>query len=284
MNDQRETTKKGIFRELFPEYIQDQKIKYFININQEVIDFSSQVGREISIQFTGNIECSGCGKAIKKIFHSGVCFVCSQKLARCDLCIVRPERCHFHLGTCREPAWGEAHCMQKHCVYLANSSGIKVGITRMKNIPTRWIDQGAIQALPIFYVSSRRMAGLIEVALAKHIPDKTNWRAMLKNEVTVCDLFHERDRLLPLIQPELQEIAAMDIGTFEPVLADPAEGGSYYFDYPVLEYPLKINSLSFDKSTVIQGKLMGIKGQYLILDAGVLNLGKFEGYELIFDF
>jgi hypothetical protein len=271
---------KGFLRELSPEHLNHQKVKYFLKINQEVMDLSPAMGRQVSIQFTGNIECSGCGKAIKKIFHSGVCFVCSQKLARCDLCIVRPERCHFHLGTCREPSWGEQHCMQKHCVYLANSSGVKVGITRIKNIPTRWMDQGAIQALPIFYVSSRRLAGLIEVALAKHIPDKTNWRTMLKNEVTQCDLAAHRNRLMPLIQQDLLDISAMGIGTFEMISEQNQNYEKYDFEYPVLEYPLKIESLSFDKTPSIQGKLMGIKGQYLIFDRGVLNLGKFEGYEL----
>jgi hypothetical protein len=276
---------KGFLDELTPTLGSESssyQVRYALKLNQERIDLLPLLGSLISLEFTGNIRCSGCGKAIKKIFHSGVCFVCSQKLARCDLCIVRPERCHFHLGTCREPEWGNQHCMQTHCVYLANSSGIKVGITRLKNIPTRWMDQGAVQALPIFYVSSRRMAGLIEVAIAKHIPDKTNWRMMLKNEVSECDLNSYRDQLFPLIQDELAEISAMGIGTFE-FLNDTSENTrpkNYRFEYPALEYPTKINSLSFDKTPLIQGKLMGIKGQYLILDSGVLNLGKFEGYEI----
>ena len=147
----------------------------------------------------------------------------------------------------------------------------------MKNIPTRWMDQGAIQALPIFYVSSRRMAGLIEVALAKHIPDKTNWRTMLKNEVIFEDLVACKNRLIPLIQEELKEISAMGIGRFE--LLENQSG--YQFEYPVLAYPTKVNSLSFDKTPHIQGKLLGLKGQYLILESGVLNLGKFEGYEIV---
>jgi hypothetical protein len=274
----------GFLNELASEWSSsDFKVHYFLRINsfknQHITCLDPLMGQSISLSFTGNIQCSGCGKAIKKIFHSGVCFLCSQKLARCDLCIVRPERCHFHLGTCREPSWGENHCMQPHCVYLANSSGIKVGITRMKNIPTRWMDQGAVQALPIFSVSTRRVAGLIEVALAKHIPDKTNWRAMLKNEVKTEDLVAERDRLIPLIQEELNAISAMDIGTFEFLLN---REKLYQFNYPVLEYPSKIVSLSFDKTPHIHGKLLGIKGQYLILNIGVLNLGKFEGYEIKF--
>jgi len=216
------------------------------------------------------------GKAIKKIFQTGVCFLCSQKLARCDLCIVKPERCHFHLGTCREPEWGESYCFQDHVVYLANSSGLKVGITRAKNIPILWIDQGAIQALPILKTSSRHLAGLIEVEFAKHIADKTNWRKMLKNEVQPLDLGSFRDSLKKTLSSVLSELAASNSGDFSWI----EEPKRYEFLYPVLRYPSQIVSLSFDKIPEVEGELWGVKGQYLILDCGVLNLGKFEGYEL----
>src|SRR5690606_39924851 len=113
-----------------------------------------------------------------------------------DLCIVSPERCHYEQGTCREPAWGEQFCMTDHIVYLANSSGLKVGITRASQIPTRWIDQRASQALPIMRVATRQQSGMVEGLLRGQVADKTNWRALLRGEPAPLDLPAGRDRLL----------------------------------------------------------------------------------------
>jgi hypothetical protein len=247
-------------------------------LGQSPFSLMGKIGSMFGIEFSGHIACQGCQKPIKKVFQTGVCFVCSQKLARCDLCIVKPERCHFHLGTCREPEWGDSHCMQEHAVYLANSSGLKVGITRLKNIPYRWMDQGAVQALPFLRVTTRRFSGLIETKIAQHIPDKTNWRKMLKNEVESLDLWAHRESIVELIQLELERLKMEGVGDYR-WIDSPEE---YEFSYPVLEYPVKVESLSFDKTPLIEGKLMGIKGQYLIFEHGVLNLGKFEGYGLTF--
>ncbi len=278
---------KGFLKALDGDFTQEgrrYRVDYFLELETsaglEALPLNDKLGQAISLRFTGNIQCQGCKSPIKKIFQTGVCFRCAQKLARCDLCIVKPERCHFHQGTCREPDWGEAHCMQDHVVYLANSSGIKVGITRVKNIPMRWIDQGAIQALPILKTSSRRLSGLIEVEIAKQISDRTNWRKMLKNEVEWTDLSMHRDRMLSHIQPALAQIANLNIGT----IAAMPNAEPYEFEYPVLKYPTQILSRSFDKTPVISGEFLGVKGQYLLLDGEVLNLGKFAGYELVVSF
>ena len=50
--------------------------------------------------------------------------------------------------------------------------------------------------------------------------------------------------------------------------------------YPVNAYPEKVKAHNFDKTDTVSGVLQGIKGQYLILDSGVLNVRKFSGYEL----
>jgi hypothetical protein len=39
-------------------------------------------------------------------------------------------------------------------------------------------------------------------------------------------------------------------------------------------------SHNFDKQPLVEGVLQGVKGQYLILDSGVINLRKFTGYEI----
>ena len=193
------------------------------------------------------------------------------------MCILKPENCHFHLGTCREPEWGLAHCFIPHIVYLANSSGVKVGITRETQVPTRWIDQGAAQALPIFRLRSRYQAGLLEFEIAKHISDKTDWRKMLRGENGNEDLKAKRDHLFAELASKIQEIAGkFKFGEFEFLTAEKVKDISY----PVLVFPQKISSLSFDKTPEISGILQGIKGQYLMFDHGVINLRKYTGYNL----
>lgn len=182
---------------------------------------------------------------------------------------MKPETCHYHLGTCREPQWGLDNCFSPHVVYLANSSGVKVGITRKGNIPSRWIDQGAINALPILEVDTRLKSGELEMALKQYVNDKTNWRKMLKNEVSPVDLLATKNELLGNIQNTINTTGAQILNN--EVLA---------INYPVVEYPSKITSLNFDKTPVITGVLKGIKAQYLILDSGVINIRKFGAYDI----
>ncbi len=254
--------------------LSDQVVHYTLNLDQPVL-LNPFLGQEISLEFLGEMQCVGCGRSLKKTFQQGYCFPCTQSKAACDLCIVKPERCHFHLGTCREPEWGNAHCMQKHVVYLANTSGLKVGITRLKNIPQRFIDQGATEALPIFEVDSRYHSGLIEVLLAQHLADKTNWRKMLQGAPKPLDLLAEKTHIAErLIQP-LESLALAHDITVRPAVLPLFE-----LTYPVLEYPTKVHSLSFDKTPVINGILQGIKGQYLLLSTGVLNIRNATGYRV----
>jgi len=191
-----------------------------------------------------------------------------------------PEKCHYEQGTCREPEWAQTHCMQSHFVYLANSTGIKVGITRGDQLPTRWLDQGAIQALPIFKVSQRYYSGLVEVLYKQEVSDRTQWQRMLKGQVEEIDLLQKQAQLYDLFAGQLEEIkselpanaiVAMDNTAMTEIL------------YPVLEYPTKIKSLNLDKEPLVEGILMGIKGQYLILDTGVINIRKFSGYHVVIE-
>jgi len=167
--------------------------------------------------------------------------------------------------------------MQDHIVYLANSSGLKVGITRATQVPTRWIDQGATQALAIIRVRSRLQSGALELMFKQHVADKTNWRDMLKGEAKPLDMIAESKRLVEECTAEIKELED-SFGFFAiSVLSgiEPVE-----INYPVEVYPEKIASFNFDKEPTIEGKLMGIKGQYLIFDSGVINLRRFSGYEI----
>jgi hypothetical protein len=254
-------------------------ILYALPVGGESVALNALLGESIVIRHTGTIHCVACGRRTAKSFNQGHCFACFRRLASCDGCIVRPERCHFHQGTCREPLWGEANCLRTHIVYLANSSGVKVGITRATQTPTRWIDQGAAQALPIARVASRRLSGLMEVAFKEHVSDRTNWRRMLSGEPESVDLNASRDALIDHCKEQLEDIVDEHDPAQPEIILD-AE--SLSFRYPVLEYPDKVSAVNLDKNPAAEGTLLGIKGQYLILDTGVLNVRKYGGYEIEF--
>ena len=213
----------------------------------------------------------------KKSYSQGYCYPCFKKLPQCDLCMMSPERCHYSEGTCRDNNFAERFCMQPHIVYLANSSGLKVGITKQQQIPTRWIDQGAVQAIPMLQTESRQIAGFAEVAFKNHISDKTQWQRMLKAEDLHIDLIAARQNLLEQAESDLKSVKERFGQSAFTVLK---ENESTVIQYPVDYYPTKVTSLNFDKDSIIEGTLFGIKGQYLIFDIGVINLRRFSSYEL----
>ena len=266
---------RGVLRKMHSRL--ENPVRYQILLSDMVVPLNDLIEKQIKLEYSGTIYCINCGRRSRKSFNQGYCYPCFQRLAECDGCIIHPEKCHFDQGTCREPAWGERFCMQDHIVYLANSSGLKVGITRATQIPTRWIDQGATQALAIIRVRSRLQSGILEVMFKQYVSDKTNWRAMLKGEAEPLKMEEEADRLLKECDSELKELAE-SFGFFAiSVLNGIASVG---INYPVIKYPEKVTSFNFDKDPVVEGTLLGIKGQYLIFDTGVINLRRFSGYEV----
>lgn len=252
-------------------------VQYALPLGDSRVPMNALIGQELHIQYNGEIHCVNCGRKTSKSFNQGYCFPCMQNLAECDSCLVKPELCHYHEGTCREPVWGEEHCFQDHYVYLANTSGLKVGITRQSNVPTRWMDQGATQALPIYKVRDRLTSGLVEVILKQHVADKTAWQRMLKGIPDDIDLVHERDHLQQECQ---QQIADVVTNHGDDAVQFLAHDQIIAINYPVITYPEKVKALNLDKSAEIAGTLLGIKGQYLIFDSGVLNIRKFSGYKI----
>ena len=266
---------RGVLRKMHSRL--ENPVRYQILLSDMVVPLNDLIEKQIKLEYSGTIYCINCGRKSRKSFNQGYCYPCFQKLAECDGCIIQPEKCHFDQGTCREPAWGQRFCMQDHIVYLANSSGLKVGITRATQIPTRWIDQGATQALAIIRVRSRLQSGILEVMFKQYVSDRTNWRAMLKGEAEPLKMEEEADRLLKECDSELKELAE-NFGFFAiSVLNGIASVG---INYPVIKYPEKVTSFNFDKDPVVEGTLLGIKGQYLIFDTGVINLRRFSGYEV----
>jgi uncharacterized protein DUF2797 len=252
-------------------------VVYQLPLSDQLLPLNPLIGQHLKLVHSGKIKCIHCSREIKKSFNQGYCYPCFISLAQCDMCIVKPEQCHYDQGTCREPEWGLAHCMQPHYVYLANSSGIKVGITRHTQIPTRWIDQGAIQALPIIKAQSRYISGLVEIAISEHISDRTSWQKMLKNQTVEVDLQDKRNELLEVCKQQIDAVTERLGSQAIEILADEKPVN---IEYPVLTYPTKVKSFNLDKTPEISGNLMGIKGQYLIFDSGVINIRKYAGYEV----
>lgn len=247
-------------------------VDYTLNLNGEgVLGLNELVGSDLHLTFSGKIHCVSCGRSLKKTFNSGYCYPCFSSLAECDICIVKPEKCHYHLGTCRQPEWGEQYCFQQHTLYLARSSSIKIGITRSVQQIHRWMDQGALEAREVGFFSNRYQVGLAEAAIAEHIADKTNWRKMLKNEVTEEPFESHFQKILELLSPEQKESVT-------------EAGKTYQFQYPVEAYPQKVTSKKFDKLPDFTSKLVGIKGQYLIFDSHVMNLRSQGGYEITVEY
>jgi hypothetical protein len=244
----------------------DDQIQYYLNLSED-LHMNDLIGQDINLSWSGLINCQKCSKITKKSFGEGFCYSCFTSAPEAAECIIRPELCRAHLGEGRDPEWEQKHHNQPHVVYLAASSAVKIGITRAEQVPTRWIDQGATAAIRLAETPNRYEAGRIEVALKDIFTDKTNWRKMLTNDVDdTIDLIEEKWSLEDQLPSDILDFFSEDDEVIE-------------LNYPVLNYPEKVKSLSFDKMPSITGKLSGIKGQYLIFDNGeVLNLRRHTGY------
>ena len=210
-------------------------ITYELPIGDDFVDMNSLIGKKLTWTYQNQINCVHCGKRTKTSFFQGHCYTCFISLPQTDAGIMNPELDESHLGISRDMEWAKAHSLKPHYVYLAFSSNLKVGVTRESQIPTRWIDQGAVGAIKLAKTPNRHIAGIIEVALKEHFADKTNWRAMLKNEGEVSvDLKLEKEKAAALLHPELQQYIC-------------SEEKVYELNYPVEQYPEKVTSLSFDK-------------------------------------
>jgi hypothetical protein len=257
-------TYEGVLNKMQTQF--ETPIQYFLIFQDSFLNVNQLLNKNIEINFVG-FQCLNCGKK-KKIFRQGFCYDCFFSSPAVGDWIMKPELSTAHLGIQdRDLVYEEKVQLQPHIVYLALSSEVKVGVTRKTQVPTRWIDQGAEKAISIVEVPNRYLAGITEVALKSHFADKTNWRKMLTNDIVFTDLIKEREKLQSLLPDEVQEYFHLE------------KNDLYEMNYPVLEYPSKINSLSLDKTPNYSGKLIGIKGQYLIFEDGtVFNIRSNEGY------
>jgi hypothetical protein len=245
-------------------------VKYQLQNEDVSIDMNALVGNHISLRYLERQQCASCNKFVKKLFAQGFCYDCFMNSPQAAPCIINPELCEGHLGKGRDVEWEQKHHVQPHVVYLAVASALKVGVTRESQVPTRWIDQGASFAIKLAEVPYRQLAGEIEVALKGTFTDKTNWRSMLKNEIGDFDLIEEKWQCEELLPADLAEYMTEDDEIVE-------------INYPVEHFPEKVKSISFEKTPEIEGKLLGIKGQYILLDHDrVMNIRKYEGFYVDF--
>lgn len=260
---------EGVLRKMRTEM--GSPIQYFLVFENDFINMNQALDRELQIDFI-KFQCLNCGED-RPIYRQGFCKSCFFETPRAGDWIMKPELSKAHLGEeDRDLEYEKKMQLQPHIVYLANSSSIKVGVTRKSQVPTRWIDQGAHEAIEIVEVPNRYLAGITEVALKDHVSDKTSWRKMLQNDIEDVDLVEWRNKLKSSIPDEA-------IGYF---LNDREET---HMEFPVLKYPEKVNSLNLDKTPSYKGVLKGIKGQYLIFeDNTVFNVRGSEGYYVGIDF
>jgi len=244
-------------------------IQYHLPLGDKNVEMNRLLGTEISMEYLGHIHCIRCGRETRKSFAQGYCYPCFTTAPETEDCVLRPELCRAHEGVARDMDYATTHCLIEHVVYLSLTSGMKVGVTRNTQVPTRWIDQGAVRAIEFARTPNRYTAGLLEVAMKQHIADKTNWRKMLSGSDTCnLDLVKEKERLAALVPPELARYLIPDNRQTE-------------LEYPVIRYPVKVVSLNFDKDPLVSGTLTGIKGQYLMLDQNrVINMRSFGGYQI----
>jgi len=253
---------QGVLKKMSTE--NGEKIQYYLDMGSDFLNMNQLLNREIQISFV-KYECLNCHLELP-IYRQGFCKSCFFDTPRAGDWIMRPELSKAHLGIeDRDLAYEKAMQLQPHIVYLANSSNVKVGVTRKQQIPTRWIDQGAHEAIEIVEVPNRYLAGITEVALKEHVADKTNWRKMLKNEVEDENLVNWQEKLRPYIPEEAQEYFIEN-------------NSETQLDFPVEKYPEKPKSLNLVKEGSYRGKLVGVKGQYLIFeDQTVFNVRANEG-------
>jgi hypothetical protein len=257
-------TYQGVLSKMQTEF--GDPIQYYLVFENSFLNMNQVLNKDLEIKFEG-YQCLNCSKK-KKIYRQGFCYDCFYSSPAVGDWIMKPELSTAHLGIAdRDLAYEEQVQLQPHIVYLALSSEVKVGVTRKTQVPTRWIDQGASQAIAIVEVPNRYLAGITEVALKSHYTDKTNWRKMVQNEIVHIDLIAEKLKLETLIPAEVQEFYNLE------------KNDLYQMHFPALNYPKKVNSLNLDKQPNFKGKLIGIKGQYLIFEDGtVFNVRSYEGY------
>lgn len=252
----------GVLKKMVTENL--DTVQYYLEMQSDFLNINQLLNKNVALSFI-TYECLNCHLE-KEIYRQGFCKKCFFETPTAGNWIMRPELSKAHLNQeDRDLEYEKRVQLQPHIVYLANSSNVKVGVTRKTQVPTRWIDQGAHEAIEIVEVPNRYLAGITEVALKEHVADKTNWRKMLKNDIEDEDLTKWQERLRAFVPDEAKEYFIEN-------------NKETIINFPVEKHPEKPKSLNLVKEQSYRGKLTGIKGQYLIFeDETVFNIRANEG-------
>jgi len=252
--------------------VPDHPVQYYLQMEKDEIHLNEFLEKKITIRYLHEIHCIRCGRKTSKSFAQGYCFPCFRSAPETEDCVLRPELCRAHEGIARDMDFARNHCLIDHVVYLSFTSEIKVGVTRNTQIPTRWIDQGAVLAIQVAKTPNRYTAGLLEVALKPFYSDKTNWRNMLRETSQNIDLLSYKQNAIRQLPEELKQFFTADDTITQ-------------LHYPITENLQKITSIDLDKIDLLSDILIGIKGQYLIFKSGkVINIRKHSGYRIELEF
>ncbi len=241
-------------------------VRAWMPLGRHLVDVNALIGKPLRLSWPGMAECQSCGGIFSELHAQGFCKKCFFDSPLAGASIVRPELSTAHLGKAdRDLEFERAYQLQPHTVYLADSGGIKVGVTRTRQQVTRWLDQGATRAKVLAITENRYEAGLIEVALKAHFSDKTDWRKMLAGLSFDAEFSAAVDRALGAIPAELQRFA----------VTDGLEHRAHWSLAP--GFSAKSVKLS-QPGDVLEGVLAGQRGQYLgFADGRALNVRSHEG-------
>lgn len=246
-----------------------EPVRYTLALGGDDVAVNELLGAPLALTFTGVRSCRVCGARVERLFGEGYCYPHFLSDPSASPCIIRPELCEAHLGGGRDPAWEAAYHLRPHVVYLAHSGGVKVGVTGADHAGTRWIDQGAAAALRLAETPYRRLAGEIEVALKERFSDRTVWQRMLRGDPVDPD---------ELLRARRDALAAVPDALARWCLADDAVTALVY---PVSAYPAKVRSVDLGREGAVTGRLVGVRGQYLLFEGGAaLNVRRHTGHHV----
>lgn len=245
--------------------IHDHPIRYVLDFEKDLLFLNQFIGKNINFKKTGYC-CLSCSENIQ-IFANGFCKKCFFESPMSGDWVMKPELSKAHLEIeDRDLEYEKKIQIQDHIVYLSKTSETKVGVTRLNNKTSRWIDQGAIEAIELIKVPNRYLAGIAEVKLKQKFSDKTNWRKMLTSQINDSNLKNDKDEALDFLGKDFKDYFLIDTEVIK-------------FNYRIDNSVDSVKSVSLKKSDEINGKLIGIKGQYLIFeDSSVFNVRSNEGY------
>lgn len=267
---------EGALGSLLPVQADDGAVAYTLGVGTQQLPLAALLGKVVAITWLGGVLCAGCGNESEVSLGGGYCRRCFLTLPQCDRCFRSPDHCHHHLGTCRDADWGTRVCMAPHVVYLAETSSLKVGITRPARITTRWMEQGALQARPWLHARTRRIAGELEARARAAVSDRTNWRRMLRHAAPDLDLARVVAECDDRFAEAIADVRAQ-FGDDALVPAGAAESWHARYPLPGLGAPSLQALRLATRGAQVQGRVLGAKARYLVLEGGVFNTASHEG-------